>query len=1808
MNNTVAIRLAVEGGSVVSSELNQITGRLGTLGQAAQGSTASAERFASALGNVGQAAQAGTANTDRLSAAFGRVAGYGLAGGGLIALAGTVKAVSGALFEASASAQRLTTQLNFATGGNSAKEMAFVSGVANQLGLELASTAKAYAGFASAARGSTLEGLKARAVFESIASASAVMGLSTDETSGALLAIQQMMSKGVVSAEEFRGQLGERMPIALQAGANALGVTTAEFSKLMETGQIVAADFLPKFAVAIKEMLGDSVTAAADRLDAGVARMGNAWEKLKRTVGDAGVSKSLANEAAGMSNYMDALSDSMNRASQSGSGLLGVLNAGLAQTLARMPFDVVSASSNLLNGAINALTGNVMHLKTNLDLLPTSFKSNAQQALALTGQLKAAEADLSALTQRLGQQPTSIYLQSEAHQAYLLVEQLRAAKKAQDDLAGGGAGRGSVNPQTIEEASAAQNRFNAAMDKYATKTEKANTAVEALRKAYGSLFTPEWEKKVRASIDTPATGVSEAAKGLALYNDLTAKAGALNADFTEKWNLLGAALHSNKINVNQLTAAQSELLKEQTFAKAAAKEWADQAKESAKAVEDSIKAYDREVASLQQSADSVATHVQKLQDEEAASRMAAAQNISLAEAIELVTIARLKEQQAAAYAAGNQESGDAIKQEINNRRELAGLINSKEARDASTKAAKDAAEAATNEWRKAAEKINDSITDALMRGFESGKDFAAVLRDTVVNMFKTMVLRPVISALVSPMGAATAGLFGSGGAAAGQGAQGGALGQLSVVQSLKGLYDMVTGGFESLSLAVNNGLIEIGANVGQYSAAAGETIIGSASTIGTAAGYAGGILAGKVVGDAISGGFGVNGTGSAVVNIGTVVGAIAGGPIGAAIGGAIGGLFNRAFGSGETQVRAQGTRGTFAGSGFSGNNYATMHQDGGWFSSDKNWTETSALDAASSQALSSGFVSVKNAVMGSAKSLGLAASTIADYSKTVDIAAGTTKESLLAMFTGMADEMALLVAPSLGTVAKADETASATLNRLSASLSAVNSRLSILQQRTLQISVAGADAASKLADLFGGLDGFTSAAKAFYDTYYTEGARAAQSQQDLAKAMALFNLTLPTTKDAFKDLAASLDLNTEYGRQAYAVLLAIAPEFATTTDAMAKMAADTAKTLLATFSGNGQLVPVLNSAALKLGNVRTSTQAVTTALGSINAVLLDSSSAVLTFSRTTEVLDGQLTASQQSAGLLTEQIGALKDRAGAAQINIAGLAEALQSVNTETFVAAITGVFEGLATRIGKVIGDISTERIAVREAALQIVNPTVMGKAQIERGIAGVGTGLPSNAGVVAANQSLATADQNYQSNDTRMSADLRAYNKSLSDHKTNLIDLATKYTALSAEYVTQQQKYGGVYANISLEQGGAVRNGGQYDAATNRISDNRAFTSTWGNQGWSDLAGFNADPKTAELRGQLQSGNRQLIAAEEYISTYTWIVAETEKTRSDSNMRLLAEQTTAQAAAKKSALDYAAALQQFALDASKSVSRLSKLREETVKYYEAQKALSSLMASSASGLRSTVASYQYSRLSPEDQLASLQNQFSSAYSMALSTSGETLAGYGDTLNGLLAPLLEKAQEVLGSGSAYNTLANTSIARAETVAGQLESTAPTNYAADSLAMLDSIDTSLAALDASSVTAERLISDTIKAGTDKTATGLNAIVQALTGKAIPGYALGGDFAGGLRIVGENGPELEATGPSRIFNATQTRGMLQGNGSGDMVLELRALRADNADMRAELRAIANSNARMAKLAERADQDGTLVRTESVQPLHIVSTWA
>lgn len=72
---------------------------------------------------------------------------------------------------------------------------------------------------------------------------------------------------------------------------------------------------------------------------------------------------------------------------------------------------------------------------------------------------------------------------------------------------------------------------------------------------------------------------------------------------------------------------------------------------------------------------------------------------------------------------------------------------------------------------------------------------------------------------------------------------------------------------------------------------------------------------------------------------------------------------------------------------------------------------------------------------------------------------------------------------------------------------------------------------------------------------------------------------------------------------------------------------------------------------------------------------------------------------------------------------------------------------------------------------------------------------------------------------------------------------------------------------------------------------------------------------------------------------------------------------------------------------------------------------------------------------------------------------------------------------------------------------------------------------------------------------------------------VAAFATGGLHAGGLRLVGENGPEIEATGPSRIWNASQTRAMLQPSGGDSQIAaEIRGLREDNAALRAEVRSL------------------------------------
>lgn len=166
-------------------------------------------------------------------------------------------------------------------------EFSYIRALANTLGLELFSTANAYANLSAATKGTALEGQNTRFIFEAVASSMSALGKSADDTEGALLAISQMVSKGTVSMEELRGQLGERLPGAFQAASNAMGLTTAELVDLVSSGKLATDEFLPKFAAELEKVYGGVQN--VETFSAAWNRLSNTLKEISIDLGQSGV-------------------------------------------------------------------------------------------------------------------------------------------------------------------------------------------------------------------------------------------------------------------------------------------------------------------------------------------------------------------------------------------------------------------------------------------------------------------------------------------------------------------------------------------------------------------------------------------------------------------------------------------------------------------------------------------------------------------------------------------------------------------------------------------------------------------------------------------------------------------------------------------------------------------------------------------------------------------------------------------------------------------------------------------------------------------------------------------------------------------------------------------------------------------------------------------------------------------------------------------------------------------------------------------------------------------------------------------------------------------------------------------------------------------------------------------------------------------------------------------------------------------------------------------------------------------------------
>ena len=464
-----------------------------------------------------------------------------------------------------------------------------------------------------------------------------------------------------------------------------------------------------------------------------------------------------------------------------------------------------------------------------------------------------------------------------------------------------------------------------------------------------------------------------------------------------------------------------------------------------------------------------------------------------------------------------------------------------------------AAQESADAWKKTSESIQTTLTDALMRGFESGKDFGKNLKDALYNMFRTLVLQPIIQPIASGASSILLSMMGMNvaNAATGGGNGGGASTAMSgVALSMSTFGEYLAVGFKNAMYGTFGGGVEatqmLAAN-GSYAQAAG---MGAGTVAGYAAGAAVGIYGGRAIGNgySLSGG-----TGNGTINAGTAIGMILGGPIGAAIGGAIAGTVNRAFGRKQTDIGIEGTLSTAEG--IEGQTYKFLK--GGWFRSNKTIKESLSNDI--EVMFDSSIELITKQTKFYANALGLPAKAIDTFTQSIKLSfQGLTEEeinqkiadALVSFQEGLVSQYADILAP----LQLAGETFAQTLERL-AIIQEVSVYLNEFGGAFSTFANASVQARQGIIELAGGLDELVKKTQGFVANFYSKEEQAGITAKGVVQALTESGFTAAQiaaleTRADFRSLLESIDVNNAQGQEQFVTLLDVASTFAELTPIM----------------------------------------------------------------------------------------------------------------------------------------------------------------------------------------------------------------------------------------------------------------------------------------------------------------------------------------------------------------------------------------------------------------------------------------------------------------------------------------------------------------------------------------------------------------------------------------------------------------------------------------------------------------------------------
>lgn len=260
--------------------------------------------------------------------------------------------------------------------------------LSKRYGVGINTLTTSFAKFKAAADISNMTMEDQRKIFESVARATVAFGLSAEDQKGVFMALQQMMSKNKVIAEELRLQLAERMPVAIQAMAKAAGVTVGELDTLMKQGKVLSSDVLPKFAEVLNSMIQAPDT---DNLNKSLIDLQNTFTSLTKSLNVEGIFKGLVD---GVNSMLQGLAENVNIVIAAIKvGATAVLGKGLSSIMSGYAADydrAVSAAVKAVEGGQRAIN-RVTKAKADYDLAVAERSKALAEQQAITAATSAEE-------------------------------------------------------------------------------------------------------------------------------------------------------------------------------------------------------------------------------------------------------------------------------------------------------------------------------------------------------------------------------------------------------------------------------------------------------------------------------------------------------------------------------------------------------------------------------------------------------------------------------------------------------------------------------------------------------------------------------------------------------------------------------------------------------------------------------------------------------------------------------------------------------------------------------------------------------------------------------------------------------------------------------------------------------------------------------------------------------------------------------------------------------------------------------------------------------------------------------------------------------------------------------------------------------------------------------------------------------------------------------------------------------------------------------------------------------------------------